>query len=228
MFQGKGRGDGGSSQPQHPGTTKANRVGLVPSINRTKWIGITLVPGATLSSWICTLAVWILCRQRGSWQGMRYHIPTSALPAPRRPANTSNCLTLYHILAHLELSWLTALRKVSDGTADSQEHCAPSPGKQGWKLCCWAAPEPVCSFKSHNEQSQQVPRHGEPSVPSTGGSLEAPTCHLPCQQCPGQLRSEDGASDLCISCLLEPPCGKSREQLSTTCRSLQEGKGAGL
>lgn len=89
---------------------------------------------------------------------------------------------------------------------------APSPGKQGWKLSCLAALEAVCIFKSHNNQSQQVSRHEVPSVPSTGGSLEAPTCHLPCQQCPEQFRSEDGASDPCISCLAAPPCGKGRKR----------------
>lgn len=68
-----------------------------------------------------------------------------------------------------QLAHCTREGKVRDGTANTQAAralSAPSPGKQDGKLCCLAAPEPVCTFKSHNDQSQQVPRHG---VPSTGG-----------------------------------------------------------
>lgn len=55
-FKGRGEVMGGSSQLQHPGSTKANRVGLVPSTDRNKWLlEITFVPGATLSSRILHL-----------------------------------------------------------------------------------------------------------------------------------------------------------------------------
>lgn len=109
------------------------------------------------------------------------------------------------------------LTKISNGIADTKwpEHCLPLYLHQknstgSFAVGYWAAPEPVYTCKSHNDLSQQVPGLGCPSVPSTGGSLEGLTHHLPHQQCPEQFRSEGGAFDLCISCLLALPCGKKR------------------
>lgn len=122
------------------------------------------------------------------------------------------------------------LRKISNGIADTKwpEHCLPlylhQENRAGsFAVGCWAAPEPVYSFKSHNDLSQQVPGLGCPSIPSMGGSLEGPTHHLPHQQHPKQFRSEGGAFDPCILCLLALPCGE--KQLSTIHRSFSEGRG---
>lgn len=42
-------------------------------------------------------------------------------------------------------------------------------------------------------------------------ALRGPTHHLPCQQCPKQFRSEGGAFDQCISCLLALPCEEKQK-----------------
>lgn len=106
-------------------------------------------------------------------------VPYSHLSTPCAKGRTQEMSKHFQLFDSLVRNWisrpglpgtqLTELGKVSDGTADTQVAralSAPSPGKQGWKLCRLAAPEPVCTFMSHNDQFQQVPRHG---VPSTGG-----------------------------------------------------------
>lgn len=71
---------------------------------------------------------------------------------------------------------------------------------------CWTALEPVYTFKSHKDLSQQVPGLKCPPMPSMRGSLETSTRYIPRQQCPKEFRSEGGAFDPCILCLLALPC----------------------
>lgn len=78
-------------------------------------------------------------------------------------------------------------------------------------VSCWTALEPVYTFKSHKDLSQQVPGLKCPLMPSMRGLLETSAHYIPRQQCPKEFRSEGGAFDPCILCLLALPCGENQK-----------------